>query len=155
MISLPPWIFIQIHCDSPLLWFETCFNDSGPMESSYYESSTRFFEQHQWNPCVCVAFTPRPEYNSIFLESNLFCPVCVEFVSLIRDTTKLYLLISITTWLVLLVPHIVQKFHVSVLNVSLVVRKGHRPLEFSRTLDCTIRRLNSSEWRSFNSQSSI
>lgn len=61
------------------------------------------------------------QYISISLESILFYPTSVRWVSLIQITAKLYLLIFAAVWVVLPVSHIIRKFQVSIIIIALVV----------------------------------
>ncbi|CAH8576194.1 unnamed protein product [Schistosoma rodhaini] len=62
------------------------------------------------------------KYNTISAEANLLCSACVQWVSLILRTTKLYCFISTSIWLVFTVCYMVQTSHAPMLIVALVVR---------------------------------
>lgn len=74
---------------------------------------------------VCGLFSSSwAEYSTISLVSSFFCPSWVQWVSVIPNTAKLYLLISAAIWLVLSVSHIVQTFYVPISSVALIIRRA-------------------------------
>lgn len=90
--------------------------------------------------CVCVGFSSLwPEYNTTHFESNIWSPICIQSISLIPFTARLYFLISVVIWLVLPFSHIVPIFQLPMLIVILVVGIGIGLVitEKSRILSCS------------------
>lgn len=74
--------------------------------------------------CGCRAFSSRLGYNSSSSEASLFCPTCVQCVSLISSIFRLYLFISAAIQMTLPVSHILRAFHAPNLMVALVFRRN-------------------------------
>ena len=96
----------------------------GPWDSHPISAFCAFLDSINATPCVCGAFSSSwPEYNRSSPEDSRCCPTCVQCVSLIPSTSRLYFLISAAIWKTLPVSHIVRTFHVPIKIVALVVRR--------------------------------
>lgn len=108
--------------------------------------------QHQCNSLFVweAASTSRIKYSNSSPQVGLWCPNCVQWVSLIPSRVSLCLRTSVAIWMTNLVSYIIRIFRVPILIVALVISRSSVSW-ISKTHSFCHELWNASIQRSFNS----